>query len=343
MFDPPFFFFGVVAPLLLFTASACFAFNPLASKQIASSGAAVFRGLLTALGVAGIVSYTSRGSIPWSECMLFGALVSATDPVTQTRLLAHSSASGDFRCQLERESIINSAFAATLFIAIVQLTQPESPTVWKNALLLFAEAGGGVILGIAAGWAGARAIDDLEDRQTTVLVVGSLLFIAFLTSRYFGPAGPLETVASGLAFRLSSHDRQRRDVEEPPSPDFWNALADIENSVLFVLLGIWVIASGVNTTAITASVASLLAILLVRFAPMRIIIPHLPKEDYWERPSALLHALGGFRGGVPDWACASGTRSSKSPLDIRSGVHCHSVFHRGSGWSDPLGCSVWKT
>ena len=71
VFDPPFFFFGVVAPLLLFTASACFAFNPLASKQIASSGAAVFRGLLTALGVAGIVSYTSRGSIPWSECMLF--------------------------------------------------------------------------------------------------------------------------------------------------------------------------------------------------------------------------------------------------------------------------------
>ncbi|WP_035355829.1 cation:proton antiporter [Edaphobacter aggregans] len=299
VFDPSRLFFYVVVPLLLFTASSCFGFNPLGRKHIASSGTAIFRGLLTAFGVAGVISSISRGAIDWSECMLFGSLVSATDSVGQARLLAHSSASGNLRRQLIRESIINSVFAASLFIAILQLTQSESSAAWKSTLLLLIQAVGGVMLGLAAGWAGARAIDGLEDRATTVLVVGALLCIAFLTSQNFGLAGPLEAVASGLAFRLSSCDRQREDVEETPSPDFWNAIADIENSVLFVMLGLWIAANGMNATAITAGLAGLLATLLVRFASTRIAILHFSKRGFWERRSALLHVLGGCRGGIP--------------------------------------------
>ena len=193
VFGTPKFFSCVVIPLLLFTAASCFAFNPIGRKQITSSGVAIFRGMLTALGVAGIVSYISHGSIGWSECILFGTLASATDSVGQARLFAHSSASGNLRQQLMGESIINSAFASALFIAIESVA-------WKNALLMAVQAGGGVILGLAAGWAGARAIDGLRDRRTTALVVCTLLLIAFLTSRYFGLAGPLEAVYPGSRF-----------------------------------------------------------------------------------------------------------------------------------------------
>lgn len=86
VFETPKFFSCVVVPLLLFTAASCFASNPIKRKQIRSSGIAIFRGLLTALGVAGIVSYISHGSIAWSECMLFGILASATNSAGQAQL-----------------------------------------------------------------------------------------------------------------------------------------------------------------------------------------------------------------------------------------------------------------
>jgi CPA1 family monovalent cation:H+ antiporter len=298
VFGIPQFFASVVIPLLLFTAASCFAFNPFGKEQITSSGVAIFRGLLTALGVAGIVSYTSHGCIAWSECLLFGILVSATDFAGQARLFARSSTSHKLRGQLIGESIINSVFATSVFVAIVQFTHSGSPAAWKSTLPVFLQTGGGIILGIAVGWAGARVTDDLRDRRTTALIVGTLLFIAFLTSRYFGVAGPLEAVASGFAFRLFRHDRASREIEDSQSPEFWNAMADIENSVLFVMLGLSVAANGMTAIAITAGLAGFLATLLVRFASTRISVFQLSKRDHWKRPSALLRILAGFKGGI---------------------------------------------
>lgn len=193
---------------------------------------------------------------------------------------------------------MNSVFAGTLFIAIVQFTHSGSSATWKSALVVIVLAGGGLILGLAAGWAGARAIYGLSDRRTTVLVVIALLFIAFLTSRYFGLAGPLEALSSGIAFRQFSRDRAVRDIEEPPSPGFWHAIAELDNSVLFVLLGLSVAANGLPTTAVTVGVAGFIFTILIRSSSTRIPIFHLSKTDYWERPQALLRLLAGFRGGI---------------------------------------------
>lgn len=299
VFGMPQFFSWVVVPLLLFTATSCFVFNLLGKKQITSSAVAIFRGLLTALGVEGIVSYISYGSITWSECLLFGSLVSATDFTGQARLFDRSSTSRNLRDELTGESIFNSEFAASLFIAVVQFTHSGSSTAWKSTLWVVLQTGGGIILGIAASWVGAQAIDGVKDRRTTVLVVVALLFIAFLTSRYFGLAGPLEAVASGIAFPLFSHNRESRQIEDTHSPKFWNAIADIENSVLFVLLGLSVAAYGVTTIAITLGVAGFLTTILIRFASTGLPIFLLSKRDSSDLSSALLRALGGLKGGMP--------------------------------------------
>jgi CPA1 family monovalent cation:H+ antiporter len=293
--NAPQFFSCAVVPLLLFTSSTIFDPSVLGRRQLLSAGGALFRGVLTAFGVAGIMSYISKGTIAWSECLLFGSLISATDTIAQARLLSGHSASEGMRQKLTSESMINSAFAAALFIAIVQFRQFEMFGVWTTAILSSLEAGGGVFLGIIAGWVAARALDGMEDQRTRVLVVGTLVVISVLTTRHFGLAGPLEAVSSGLAFRRFSRPKERRNVQNTASPAFWNAIADIENSALFVLLGIWVAANGLSATALTAGLVAILATILLRLVStsasflLKIRPRHL---------SPLLLAWGGFRGGI---------------------------------------------
>jgi len=296
--DAPDLFLDVMVPLLLFTSSMCFGFHLRERSQIASAGTAIFRWLLTTFAVAGVVKYISQGAAAWSECVLFGSLISATDPIGQVRLSSRSSAPERANRGLITESLINSTLAASLCIVILRFTESGLPVVPKIVFLAIVQAGVGVILGIAAGWAGARATDRLEDHRTTVLVVGVLLFMAFLTSRYFGLAGPIEALASGLAFRLFAHDRLHGEVQEIPT-DFWNAIADIENSVLFVLLGLWITANGINMNAIAIGSAAVLVILLVRFASTRDALLRLVRKAFSNRPSALFGVLGSYKGGIP--------------------------------------------
>ena len=294
VFDKPLIYQYAVLPFVLFTAAASFKIRRLDRKELSASLVAALRAVAATLLVAFVIGSVST-SIDWRGCLLLGTLFSATDYVAVARMLHRTSVSIQMRRNLVRESLITSGIAAVLFLALTE-ARPLGTGHWTIGLLCL-EAGGGIFLGIAAGWAIAHAIAGPDDDNTTVLMTGVLVIVAFLVTRYFGLAGPTEAIASGLALQHFSSKERTKRLREGARAEFWNGIGEIEYSILFVVLCFSVAASGLTFwTLLAGSLVFTLNILL------RIVSVHFglapPKQTSARFRSAILFAFGGFRGTI---------------------------------------------
>lgn len=173
---------------------------------------------------------------PWQAAFLFGALISATDPVAVIAMLKEAKITGRFALFIEAESLLNDGTAAALFVvALGMLHGSAGPGL---AVLTFAKialgglAVGGAV-GVAATWLMGRTDDHLIEIVCTVVAA----YGAFLLAERLGFSGVLATVVAGLILgnlgSLESLSAQGRDDAET----FWEFAAFVVNSLVFLLMG----------------------------------------------------------------------------------------------------------
>jgi CPA1 family monovalent cation:H+ antiporter len=245
--------------------------------------------LLAALGI----------SIPLTYCLLFGALISPTDPIAVLGVLKSAKVPQQVEATIVGESLINDGVGVVLFALLLEMLRTgASPTV-DAALTLFArEAVGGAIFGIIVGYAVYRILRTIDAPQIEILITLATVVAGYALAHAIHVSGPLAMVAIGLllgnegrALAMSPQTRERLDL-------FWQLLDEILNGVLFVLIGLEFAVIAFPSGSFVAAVLVIAVCLIARYVVVG--LPVKAGRRWFGLPagSDLLLTWSGVRGGI---------------------------------------------
>jgi monovalent cation:H+ antiporter, CPA1 family len=238
--------------------------------------------------------------VPFIQCLVFGALISPTDPLAVIAILKRAKISKPLEVKIAGESLFNDGMSVLLFAVLLQLAQGNVVDITFQQIsgLFVQEAIGGLVVGLLLGYIGSQAIKRINDYQVTVLITVAIVMGGYLVTRALHISGQLAMAAAGLvignygkATAMSSTDKDYLDK-------FWEMIDEILNAMLFLIIGLeLLVIPNIQQDWIIGCI-SIGIVLLSRFLsiwlPMR-IIPNIGRFD--AKTMAVL-VWGGLRGGV---------------------------------------------
>ena len=231
--------------------------------------------------------------------LLFGALISPTDPIAVLEMLRRVGAPPALEAQLAGESLFNDGVGAVLFLALVDASVSGSlPSVGHFASLLLLEAGGGITVGLALGYLTYRLICLVDSYKVEVLLTLALAMGGYALADALHVSAPLEAVTAGLlvsgrarAFAMSARTLKNMDT-------FWELLDDVLNVVLFLLLGLELLVLPLESRFLIAGLLAIPLALLGRLASVAVTIGALTTVRTAAPGSIRILTWGGLRGGL---------------------------------------------
>jgi CPA1 family monovalent cation:H+ antiporter len=293
--------FGVILPPLLFEAAINIPWDELKRDltpilTLSILGVMVSAAVVAA-GMALILGW------PWAPAIVFAVLIAATDPVAVIAMFKDTGVGGRLRLLVESESLFNDGVAAVLFGLALSFTLGEAGSE-PGVLTLIRVAGGGVLMGLAAGLLALLVAGRTPEPVVEALVSAVAAYGAFLAADHFGASGVLATVCAGLVFGnmgtrkegawlgLSAHGRSFLI-------EVWDFAAFIANSAVFLLIGVAVAKVPFKALGLGPLVVAILLVLAGRAATVY-PISFLFARTHWKVLMAHQHVLwwGGLRGAL---------------------------------------------
>lgn len=285
-------------PLLLFAGAFLLDLDQLAKEKLSVGLLSIVGTTICFFVVALLMHAVSGGHLPWTECFLFGAVISPTDPIAVLEMLRRIGVPNRLQAQLAGESLFNDGIGAVLFITMLSVARGNSPTAAHVAGLLIAKAGGAVLVGLIAAFLASRLMRLLDSYQVDILFTISLAMGGYVLADMLGLSAPLEAVVSGIALRLFIRHQPEDRIAHVQIDKFWEVIDEIQNYVLFVLLGLEALAISIDATALRAGFSAIAIVNLVRLGAValllfvaRICLPNF-------RSSVVVLTWGGLRGGL---------------------------------------------
>lgn len=291
---------GLLA-LLLFAGAFLLDVEALREERVAIGTLSVFATLLSTALVGFAVFYAAPlvgAHPPMIQAFLFGALISPTDPIAVLEMLRRVAAPRSLQAQLAGESLFNDGIGAVLFLTLLGIANSGTvPSASKVATQLVLQAGGGLLLGIVLAWPVARLMRSVDAYQIDILLTLSLALGGYAVAEVLHVSAPLEAVAAGLALRWESR-RDTFNIAHSEIEHFWSAVDEVQNSILFVLMGLQCLVISFNRTSLLLGGLAIVIVNVARFAAVAGALTGLRWAQTGVRSSLAVLAWGGLRGGL---------------------------------------------
>lgn len=288
--------------LLLFAGAFLLDLNGLRRQRLPVALLAVIATIFSTLAVAGMSYYAVRLFGYHSsllECLLFGALISPTDPIAVLEMLRRVHAPKNLEAQLAGESLFNDGIGAVIFISLLAATRGAMPTTPHIILQIFFAAGGGLLIGAVLAAPVALLMRTVNSAAIEILLSLALALGGYVLAEHIGISAPLEAVAAGLVLRSLIERHPKHAVAHHDLNHFWTNLDEVQNSILFVLLGCGFLVVAFHRQAVFVGVSEILIVNLVRVASIAVVLLLLKLLRTNCSSSLAVLSWGGLRGGLP--------------------------------------------
>jgi CPA1 family monovalent cation:H+ antiporter len=245
-------------------------------------------------------------SIPFVICLLFGALISPTDPIAVLAILKTMSIPKSLETKIAGESLFNDGVAVVVFLAILGIAglsgehgAHDGRSVAEQVVRLFAlETLGGGLFGLTAGYIAYRAFRSVDDYEVEILISLALVAGGYALANALHISGPIAMVVAGLLIgnrgrrlAMSANTREHLDT-------FWELVDQILNAVLFVLIGLEVLLLSVEVIWLKAALAAIPIVLLGRWLGVGVPMSLLRRRRRFTPHAVKVLTWGGLRGGI---------------------------------------------
>jgi len=240
--------------------------------------------------------------MPLLIALVFGALISPTDPVAVLGVLREANLAKTLETKIAGESLFNDGVGYVVFLVLVGLAFPSddahgSGAVWAVKLFL-QEALGGAVLGALLGWLVFRVMRRIDDYSLEVLITLGLAFGGYQLAVLLHVSAPIMAVVAGLfigdvGMKHGMSEETRGYVEA-----FWKLIDEILNAVLFLMIGFEVFAVAFTSDALLAGGLAVLLALFARFAAVAIPVFLLKPFRNFSRGVIPIMTWGGLKGGI---------------------------------------------
>lgn len=264
--------------------------------------------LMATIGIALSTTIVGFGfswltGMPLIIALVFGALISPTDPVAVLGVLREADLPKSLETKIAGESLFNDGVGYVVFLVLIGLAFPSGDAHHGNgasdaALLFVQEAIGGAVLGIVLGWLVFRVMRQIDDYSLEVLLTLGLAFGGYELAVYLHVSAPIMAVCAGLLIGdigakhgMSQQTRQYVDA-------FWKLIDEILNAVLFLMIGFEVFAIAFDTNYLIIGVLSIVLALFARLAA--VAVPVLLMRPFRQFSSGVIPIMtwGGLKGGI---------------------------------------------
>lgn len=234
-----------------------------------------------------------------SWCLVFGALISPTDPIAVMGILKSAGAPKSLELVISGESLFNDGVGVVLFVLLLEAaTMGHTPGAGEVANLALHEVGGGLLLGAVLGYVTYRLLRSIDSYQEEVLLTLAAVLGGYALANRLHMSGPLAMVVAGLIVgnqgrRLGMSDTTRRYHDL-----FWALLDSMLNAVLFVLIGLEVLVVPFNPAQLGAAACTIVITLLARLVAVGTPIAVLRSGFGLPRGAWKVLTWGGLRGGI---------------------------------------------
>jgi CPA1 family monovalent cation:H+ antiporter len=240
--------------------------------------------------------------VSWLHCLIFGALISPTDPIAVLGILKRLGAPPALRTTIAGESLFNDGFGVVVFLALLGAAglggAAEALTVGRVITIFAREALGGAVLGLGLGFVAYLMLRSIDDYQAEIMISLALVLGGYALASALHASGPIAMVVAGLLIgnrgrRLAMSDKTREHLD-----DFWELVDEILNAILFLLIGLEVLILPRDARLVVPSLVAIPIALAARFisvgAPLGVIGGRRRTSLYATR----VLTWAGLRGGI---------------------------------------------
>jgi monovalent cation:H+ antiporter, CPA1 family len=270
-----------------------FAIGSMATGGLLLSTALIGGGIWLIFQVTGL-------GVPFIYCLVFGALISPTDPIAVLGILKTVKVPTTLKAKIAGESLFNDGVAVVVFVILVSMASGGGhETSASGVLILFLqEALGGVVLGLITGGIAFVAMRSIDEYVLEVLISLALVTVTYSIAISLHTSGPIAVVIAGLLIGNYGTRHAMSEITHDHLNKFWELIDEVLNAVLFLLIGLEVLALTFSLPTMLAAVLAIPLTLGSRLISVALPISLLGLRRSFTKGAIPILTWGGLRGGI---------------------------------------------
>ncbi|MFT5314517.1 MAG: CPA1 family monovalent cation:H+ antiporter [Candidatus Krumholzibacteriia bacterium] len=271
-------------------------------------------GLVTSTVLVGWLSWLVFNAlgleISFLACLVFGSLISPTDPIAVMGTLKTLNAPKDLEANIAGESLFNDGVAVVLFTGLVALLAAKTGQssghgghggefgAAQFAMFFLREAGGGTVLGLVCGYTIYRMMLSIDDYKVEVMLSLALVMGSYSLAWALHVSGPIAVVVAGILIGNRGKNFAMSEEVVDYLEKFWELLDEMLNAILFMLIGIEVLVISFTRQSVLAGIIIIGIVLAARFVSVYVPISLIGIRNKFPRGVVRILTWAGLRGGI---------------------------------------------
>jgi len=260
-------------------------------------------GVLLSTVIVGFMSWGMLNllglNMPVIYCLLFGALISPTDPIAVLGILKQAQAPKSLEVKIVGESLFNDGVGVVIFLIFLEMaTGGHEIGIARGSILFVQEAIGGALLGLGTGLLAYWMLKQVDNYQVEILITLGLVTGGYALAEGLHLSAPIAIVVAGLlignhgrSFAMSEDTRQHLDT-------FWQLADEVLNAVLFLLIGLEVMVLRYSWLSLAGASGAIVIVLAARMVSVAVPIHLLKRKRSFSPHVVKILTWGGLRGGI---------------------------------------------